>query len=269
MAKILGFINGILRGKLGGQVFSANASGEYVRQYVKPVNPNTQAQSIARSGFSTSLSAWHSLSAGQKQAWAVLATQIGLDSGINAFMSLRSRAIASERLAIGSLSPVPGDETVTDTVYSAPLDAPSVIAPPFTATIAPGSVNLGRDIGGNFELTINVAVEGGGDLPVGTFEPGFGITAYISNVVAQESHFLANPQIIKFGASLPLADISPGTTASQALQAVFTLNSDNYKSLQGLVTGSNYARITVFWESANGFAWRIGSDLVSVPPPTP
>jgi len=267
MARILGFINGVLRGKLGGQVFSANASGEYVRQYVKPVNPNTQAQATARGGFSTALSAWHSLDASTKTAWAVLSTQLGLQSGINAFMSLRSRAIASNRLVSNALTPVGGDETLVSAAYDAPLVPPSIVAPPFSVEI--DSISLTRDFTNNFVLDFTVSTIAATDIPAGTYSPGFGITAYISNIVAQESHFLANPEAIKFGASEAFNEITAGVSASTALSGSFVLDDINYKMLGSLATGQNYARISLYWESIDGQRWLIGSQTVSVPPPIP
>lgn len=265
MARILGFINGVLRGKLGGQVFSANASGEYVRQYVKPVNPNTQAQATARGGFSSALSAWHSLTAGEKTAWAVAASTHGFQSGINAFMSLRSRAIASARLASSSLTPFGGDETLDTVNYDAPLIAPSVVAPPFSVEV--DSLSMSRAVTGELQIDFTVTTIAGTDIPTGTFSPGFGITAYVSNVVSQESHFLANPEAIKFGATHAFETITEGTTASPSLQGSMLLEDGLYKMLGSLSTGNNYARVSLYWESTDGQAWLIGSETVSVPPP--
>src|SRR5690606_10120101 len=49
------------RGKLGGQVFSKNRAGSFVRTKVTPANPNTQAQSQARALFSAISQQWSSL----------------------------------------------------------------------------------------------------------------------------------------------------------------------------------------------------------------
>lgn len=64
MAKIkFGMMMTDARGKLGGQVFSKNRSGAYIRTKVTPVNPQTVAQSAVRSNLGTLSSMWSGLSA--------------------------------------------------------------------------------------------------------------------------------------------------------------------------------------------------------------
>lgn len=58
-----------IRGKMGGGVFSRNKGGAYVRQFVKPVNPNSTAQAAVRALFGTLQSAWRDLTQEQKDAW--------------------------------------------------------------------------------------------------------------------------------------------------------------------------------------------------------
>ena len=57
------------RGKLGGQVFSKNRGGAYVRTKVTPSNPQTLAQSIVRSNLGTISQAWNSISPQQIADW--------------------------------------------------------------------------------------------------------------------------------------------------------------------------------------------------------
>lgn len=265
MAKILGFINAVLRGKLGGSVYSANAGGEYIRQYVKPINPNTQAQATARGGFTTALSAWHSLTSAEKQDWATFAMTSGFTSGINAFMSLRARAIASERLTSNPLTLIGGDETLDAVPYAAPITAPSVIAPPFS--LEPDSFDVSTSFTGIYTLSMTFSTVGGAEIPPGTYTPGFGITAYMSNIVSQESHFKANPLAIKYGSSSAFETITAGTSASTGVSIEMPLERGPYKMFGSLSTGQNYARISAFWESVNGQKWLIGSQTVPIPPP--
>lgn len=64
MAKIkFGMMMTDARGKLGGQVFSKNRSGAYIRTKVTPVNPQTVAQSAVRSNLGVLSSAWSALTA--------------------------------------------------------------------------------------------------------------------------------------------------------------------------------------------------------------
>jgi hypothetical protein len=63
MAKIkFGMMMTDASGKLGGQVFSKNRGGSYVRTKVTPTNPQTTAQMTVRGIFASISSAWSSLS---------------------------------------------------------------------------------------------------------------------------------------------------------------------------------------------------------------
>lgn len=61
-AKILMADGSEIRGKIGGKVYSRNASGAFVRKYVKPTNANTTKQQSVRNGFATLSSAYRTLS---------------------------------------------------------------------------------------------------------------------------------------------------------------------------------------------------------------
>ena len=70
MAKIkFGMMMTDARGKLGGQVFSKNRSGAYVRTKVTPVNPQTADQQVNRSLLGQLSSAWSSLTDSQRNSW--------------------------------------------------------------------------------------------------------------------------------------------------------------------------------------------------------
>lgn len=70
MAKIkFGMMMTDARGKLGGQVFSKNRSGAYVRTKVTPVNPRTNSQQANRSLLGSLSSEWSGLSEEQRNAW--------------------------------------------------------------------------------------------------------------------------------------------------------------------------------------------------------
>lgn len=70
MAKIkFGMMMTDARGKLGGQVFSKNRSGAYVRTKVTPVNPRTESQQANRSLLGSLSSGWSSLNELQRNAW--------------------------------------------------------------------------------------------------------------------------------------------------------------------------------------------------------
>lgn len=70
MAKIkFGMMMTDARGKLGGQVFSKNRGGSYVRTKVTPSNPRTLAQMESRNILGTVSSAWNGLTVAQRASW--------------------------------------------------------------------------------------------------------------------------------------------------------------------------------------------------------
>lgn len=62
-----------IRGKLNGSVFSRNKGGAYVRQFVKPTNPNSTKQASVRSLFGTLMSDWRALTEAQRDSWQTAA----------------------------------------------------------------------------------------------------------------------------------------------------------------------------------------------------
>jgi hypothetical protein len=70
MAKIkFGMIVTDGRGKLGGQVFSKNRGGAYIRSKVTPTNPQSTAQTIVRQSFAEYSQNWSALTATLITAW--------------------------------------------------------------------------------------------------------------------------------------------------------------------------------------------------------
>jgi len=70
MAKIkFGMMMTDARGKLGGQVFSKNRGGSYVRTKVTPANPQTTAQVQARARLGQFSSGWSGLTEEERLAW--------------------------------------------------------------------------------------------------------------------------------------------------------------------------------------------------------
>lgn len=70
MAKIkFGMMMTDARGKLGGQVFSKNRAGAYVRTKVTPVNGRTVAQMFNRNILGSLSAGWNSLTQAQINAW--------------------------------------------------------------------------------------------------------------------------------------------------------------------------------------------------------
>jgi hypothetical protein len=62
-----------IRGKLNGSVFSRNKGGAYVRQFVKPTNPDSTKQAETRGVFGTLMSDWRALTQAQRDSWTAAA----------------------------------------------------------------------------------------------------------------------------------------------------------------------------------------------------
>lgn len=70
MAKIqFGMMMTDARGKLGGQVFSKNRAGAYIRSKVTPSNPQTLDQQANRALLGSTSRGWSSLTDAQRTAW--------------------------------------------------------------------------------------------------------------------------------------------------------------------------------------------------------
>ena len=66
-----------IRGSIGGTVFSKNASGNYIRSRITPVNPNTARQNAIRVAVQSLAPQWSGvLSPAERAGWAVYAANI-------------------------------------------------------------------------------------------------------------------------------------------------------------------------------------------------
>lgn len=65
-----------LSGKIGGGVHAKNASGQYVRQWAKPINPQSPAQILARNTMASNAQGWRGLTDSQRAGWTALASQL-------------------------------------------------------------------------------------------------------------------------------------------------------------------------------------------------
>lgn len=161
MAKVkFGMMMTDARGKLGGQVFSKNRAGSFVRTKVTPSNPNTQAQSQARALFSSISQQWSSLTQQVRdsfdaavQDWA--RTDIFGDlrnpTGKNLFQRLNNQAQAA------GLAPV--------VTLPAKLEMPDAIVSQIDVSIAGTSIDL---VGADSSATTQIVVFATGPLSAGT-----------------------------------------------------------------------------------------------------
>jgi hypothetical protein len=69
MAKVKLSGQAVISGKVGGLVYASNRGGAYIRNWVKPINPNTPAQSAARQQFSNASSSWKGLTKAERTSF--------------------------------------------------------------------------------------------------------------------------------------------------------------------------------------------------------
>ncbi len=83
---------GAASGSVGGQTFSRNRYGAYVRTRAIPVNPNTIAQQNARSRLSTYSANWQNLTTAQQLSWANWANQNPITNTLGQSQALTGQA---------------------------------------------------------------------------------------------------------------------------------------------------------------------------------
>ena len=134
-------------GKLGGGVFSRNRAGNYMRTYVKPINPQSDAQQIIRNRLTGLIQSWRGLTDAQRLAWNAITgnftskNKVGdviFLTGQQLFNKFNSNLLAADE-SIVTTPPLNSDEpaiTITEVVAaSAELTITiDVAAVPVTAT---------------------------------------------------------------------------------------------------------------------------------------
>ena len=132
-----GVLAGEISGRLGGDVFSHNKGGPYIRRGTIPTNPQTERQMAIRETLSIVSQTWQSLTIRQQKAWGIWAStnpvvdRLGKKitlTGHQCFVSLNTRLLNA------------GDDLI--------FVPPAVSAPSGLITLA-----LTADIGaGNFQI---------------------------------------------------------------------------------------------------------------------
>lgn len=109
-----------MRGTLAGNIFSRNAGGNYVKQFMIPTNPQTASQLAARAIFSQISTAWSGLTQGQRNGWITRAATIPFEnsvgdeyflSGKGLFQKVNTVAVGIEEAVFED---IPGDSVVPD-----------------------------------------------------------------------------------------------------------------------------------------------------------
>lgn len=98
-------------GKVGGNVFSRNGSGAYLKTFAMPVNPNSTKQQNVRASFGALAGAWRNLTVAQRAAWNDMAPQYPAQdrlgntiqySGQQLFVKLNQSLISAGKAQIDS-----------------------------------------------------------------------------------------------------------------------------------------------------------------------
>lgn len=279
MAKVT-FLNAIYSGKLDGLVFSRNKKGYYVKSWSMPLNPRSDAQSLARAAFGSASSTWHSLTDLQKAAWNNFGTnffkskdddQIHPVSGINAFIAQRMAANfyntikraatftfpAGLTATFGSFSPVlvspvsrPGGTIKEAAGDPLPLSltGASIIASSGAAT---ATLSFGKSI-----AAAPLFVD-----PILGLSTGFALQ--ISTPMTQTAQFVASPHRQSVAVIGP-PTISTGWTSGDkiTISAASTDSpKDNYKSW---ITQGQVVEMAVYLITSDGQTSKLGSKRITV-----
>lgn len=201
MARILSSLIGDLRGSIGGQTYSRNKAGAFIRQRVKPVNPQTVIQQQARFRFGNMSILYQSLSPEVKGCWQNFASthfnplkgnNTGIYSGGNAFVGLRQSAGQGNQMRVNPLGTQDGDPVAFTT--GAYLETTEPPAKAFGATIQ-DSGGIIREVqviplslNSSGALDIELSIPTGSTSPTNTIDQftdaegvKWGLSAYVSN----------------------------------------------------------------------------------------
>jgi hypothetical protein len=138
------------RNKLGGQVYSKNASGSYVRNKVTPVNPSSASQVTVRSRFSTISQEWRALTTAQIAAWNAAVSDfkktdifgdVQNPSGFNLYQKLNNNL---DNIGVAHISdpPSPGSTATFDTLSIAAANGAQTLV----ATVTPGTLPASQSV---------------------------------------------------------------------------------------------------------------------------
>lgn len=296
MARVLGNPFGEMSGKMGGIVFARNKRGSYIRGYVKPVNPNTESQAVARNSFTSAVTAWHTLDDFQKNLWKSYASSYfsskslgnisGGHSGINAFVSLRNSLLNFSRkqmamidLAI-EINAVPVT-AVTQSITVLPLLPPEQ---PFQPQFLGGLITVNgvntAFFDSNMIGTIEFGLTTSGGLGPGPTPPSptmqnifkdqngsnMGIAVYASNALAQASQFVQNPEIVLLSSTGLIDNYTTVSAVPSKLQINFDGSILGLQQKTQWVAGQS-VRLDAYAYNDLGESARIGTVLLDVSAP--
>lgn len=287
MARIIGGNPlGFFSGKMGGVVFAHNKGGQYVRQFVMPVDTKSSAQIASRTVFGQAVSAFHSLDPGVKSAWNVFAASYfnsknrgnvpGLHSGVNAFVSLRNILLNMDRTKTVeadldiTINATPATAVAQDTIVinnSAPVT-------PMTGVLDSGNYSI---IGMNSvsynssvsQITVQFGVAWNATpsapSPVASTSSILtdgqgkkaGFAVYASNLIPQEGVFVQNPDIILLGNTGLIDDYTTASVVTNQVELTMNYIGSAGVAKNQIISGGTY-RFQLYMFNSDGQIIKVG-----------
>ncbi|MES2394991.1 MAG: hypothetical protein V4549_03270 [Bacteroidota bacterium] len=129
MAKIkLGDSIVAISGKSGGRVYSKNRGGSYMKNWVKPTNGRTTAQTLVRTIFTALSQAWAGIGAANQNGWIQASTTFQIKNVFGDLKTLAGNALyiaLNKNLADVNIASI---DTAPTKVVSTILDTPATVA---------------------------------------------------------------------------------------------------------------------------------------------
>lgn len=287
MAKVE-YINAILSGKVAGNVYSRNRAGAYVRQWVRPINPRTNAQQQNRINFGNVSNQYHSLDNAGKALWNAFSaiynpkgvTMPSSISGFNAFVGMGNTALSAHKnqwtfdvKKNGTGSPL----TKTNEDFTQTSVAPSHMLitniktdggfTPLVLNPADQSINLTS--GGAITFAVSIPAVTGPTAGMGVVDPmtdsngqKYGLSFFISNPKQQAHNFTKNPDMQGLG-SIPHFNLAAVPTAISTYQLVGTAGVDP-GDYQGFPSSGEIVELHIWQTGINGMLNKIFSKQITV-----
>ena len=283
MARVIGNPFGELRGKLAGSVFSRNASGPIVRQYVIPANANSTAQNNSRNIFRAASQGYKTTSEAQKSDWKVFATgfftpqtkiNIGQYTGAQAFTSLRTAVTNANAKTFTTLFTTLSDQSLTEvpSIFTPVDDAPAnsvtpdlgqLSGPPATIEL----VSLDCSAAGILDAQVDIVGLEHGDNDADNFIDSNGnaysFVAYASDVISSAGNRPKNDLFQSLGGPA----INTFTANTLAGEDGVTMQWDFSTLISGFKAWGSVdkvVKITMFVVAENGTMARLGDQFVTL-----
>lgn len=178
-----------MRNKLNGSVLSKNRAGNYIRNKVTPVNPQTAFQQANRQQLGAMSSEWRGLSEAQRQSWLNATSSFPYTDIFGDRKELDGKALFT-KLNLNLLNA--GQATINDA--PAPVGVPVIAISAMTADQVDG-----------IEFTINET----------TVPAGFSLLVYATAPVSAGTYFVKN-KLRLLGTATAAAGVVDITTAYNA-----------------------------------------------------